>query len=175
MQVSLHKNARTTPAIRRELQASTEPTSVLAQCYNLSTITVRKWRKREGTEDASHRPHTQHANLSSAQEVLVVESRKLLLLPLDDLLVVTHEFINDTASRSGLDRCLRRHGVSRLQDLLPDREESEKAPPKGFNDYEPGFVHVDVKYLPPMPNRISANTFSPPSIAPLAGSTWRSC
>lgn len=67
--------------------------------------------------------------------------------------MVTHEFINDTVSRSGLDRCLRRHGVSRLQDLLPDREESEKAPPKGFNDYEPGFVHVDVKYLPQMPEQ----------------------
>jgi transposase InsO family protein len=152
MQVTLHKNARTTPAIRRELQASTERTSVLAERYNLSPITVRKWRERESTEDASHRPHTLHANLSTAQEVLVVELRKLLLLPLDDLLVVTHEFINDTVSRSGLDRCLRRHGVSRLQELLP-REEPEKSPPKGFKDYEPGFVHVDVKYLPQMPDQ----------------------
>ena len=152
MQVSLHKNARTTPAIRRELQASTEPTSVLAERYNLSTITVRKWRNREGTEDASHRPHTLHANLSPAQEAVVVELRKPLLLPLDDLLVVTHEFINDTVSRSGLDRCLRRHGVSRLQELLP-REEPQKAAPKGFKDYEPGFVHVDVKYLPQMPDQ----------------------
>jgi hypothetical protein len=75
-----------------------------------------------------------------------------LLLPLDDLLVVTHEFINDTVSRSGLDRCLRRHGVSRLKDLLP-REEAEKTPSKGFKDYEPGFVHVDVKYLPQMPDQ----------------------
>lgn len=122
MQVNLHKNARTTPAIRRELRASSEPTSVLAERYNLSTITVRKWRNREGTEDASHRPHTLHANLSPAQEGLVVELRKLLLLPLDDLLVVTHEFINDTVSRSGLDRCLRRHGVSCLKDLLPVRK-----------------------------------------------------
>jgi hypothetical protein len=113
MQVSLHKNARTTPAIRRELQASTEPTKVLARRYNVSPITVRKWRGRDGTEDASHRPNTLHANLSTAQELLVVELRKLLLLPLDDLLVVTHECINDTVSRSGLDRCLRRHGVSR--------------------------------------------------------------
>ena len=118
MQVSLHKNARTTPAIRRELQASTEPTKVLARRYHLSPITVRKWRRRDSTEDASHRPNTLHANLSPAQEFLVVELRKLLLLPLDDLLVVTHEFINDTVSRSGLDRCLRRHGVSRLADLI---------------------------------------------------------
>lgn len=30
MQVSMHKNARTTPAIRRKLQASTEPSCVFA-------------------------------------------------------------------------------------------------------------------------------------------------
>lgn len=151
MQVSLHKNARTTPAIRRELQASTEPTKVLARRYNLSPITVRKWRERDGTEDASHRPNTLHANLSPAQEFLVVELRKLLLLPLDDLLVVTHEFINDKVSRSGLDRCLRRYGVSRLSDLVP-REAPETRSSKAFKDYEPGFVHVDVKYLPQMPD-----------------------
>jgi transposase InsO family protein len=154
MQVNLHKNARTTPAIRRELQASKEPTSVLAQRYNLTPTTVDKWRKRDSTEDASHRPHTLHANLSPAQETIVVELRKLLLLPLDDLLVVTHEFINNTVSRSGLDRCLRRHGVSRLADLVP-REASEREPPKEFKDYEPGFIHVDVKYLPLMPDQDS--------------------
>jgi transposase-like protein len=153
MQVSLHKNARTTPAIRRELQASSEPTKVLARRYNLSPITVRKWRQREDTQDASHRPHTLHANLSPAQEVVVVELRKLLLLPLDDLLVVTREFINDTVTRSGLDRCLRRHGVSRLADLVP-REEPATAAVKPFKDYAPGYLHVDVKYLPQMPDQL---------------------
>ena len=151
MQVQLHKHARTTPAIRRELQASSEPTKVLARRYNLSPLTVAKWRRRETTEDASHRPHHLQSNLSPGQELLVVELRKLLLLPLDDLLVVTHEFINDRVSRSGLSRCLRRHGVSRLADLVP-REETEKTPAKGFKDDEPGFVHVDVKYLPQMPD-----------------------
>jgi transposase InsO family protein len=154
MQVTLHKNARTTPAIRRELQASKEPTPVLARRYNLSTITVDKWRKRETTADASHRPNTLHANLSPEQETIVVELRRLLLLPLDDLLVVTHEFINDKVSRSGLDRCLRRHGVSRLADLIP-REEPDKTPHKAFKEYQPGFIHVDVKYLPQMPDEAS--------------------
>jgi hypothetical protein len=51
--------------------------------------------------------------------LVVVEIRRSLLLPLDDLLVVTREFINPSVSRSGLDRCLRRHGVSRLNDLVP--------------------------------------------------------
>jgi hypothetical protein len=81
----------------------------------------------------------------------VVERRRLLLLPLDDLLAVTHEFINDQVSRSGLDQCLRRHGVSRLADLVP-REAPETTPPQAFKDYEPGFVHVEVKYLPQMPD-----------------------
>ena len=77
----------------------------------------------------------------------MVEVRKSALLPLDDLLAVVKEFINPDASRSALDRCLRRHKVSRLADLRP-KDETPKKPSKGFKDYAPGFVHVDVKYLP---------------------------
>ena len=130
MHIHRHKNARTTPAIRRELQVSTEPTKVLARRYHLSPMTVRQWRTRAATEDASHRPPTRHT-LSPAQDVLVVELRRLLLLPLDDLLAVTHEFINDQVSRSGLDRCLRRHGVSRLADLVPRAAPARDHPAPG--------------------------------------------
>ena len=65
--------------------------------------------------------------------------------------MVNHELINDQVSRSRLDRCLRRRGVCRLAGLIP-REEAEKPPVKDFKDYEPGFVHVAVKYLPQMPD-----------------------
>jgi len=71
--------------------------------------------------------------------------------PLDDLLVVTREFIHKDVSRSGLDRCLRRHGVSRLADLYP-AVEGDKPAKKTFKEYEPGFVHIDIKYLPHMPD-----------------------
>ena len=43
--------------------------------------------------------------------------RKTLLVSLDDLLAVVREFLNPDVSRSGLDRCLRRHGVGNLRDL----------------------------------------------------------
>jgi transposase-like protein len=124
----------------------------LAQEYNLSPITVTKWRNRETTEDASHRPHHIKANLTPAQEAVVVALRETLLLPLDDLLAVTHEFINTEVSRSGLDRCLRRYGVSNLKALIPKEEGADKPKHKTFKDYEPGFVHVDLKYLPQMPD-----------------------
>jgi len=69
------------------------------------------------------------------------------LLPLDDLLAVCREFLNPAVSCSGLDRCLRRHGVSNLNALRP---KVRAEPHKTFKTCEPGFVHVDVKYLPQM-------------------------
>jgi hypothetical protein len=113
---------------------------------------VAKWRRRERPEDGSHRPHTLHTTLNPAQEAVVVILRESLLLPLDDLLAITHEFLNPAVSRSGLSRCLRRHGVSRLSDLRIREYGSDTPPVKTFKDYEPGFVHVDVKYLPQMPD-----------------------
>ena len=152
MVIRLHKNARTTPAVRREIQESTLPIRELAERYGLSRQTVSKWRGRSSTEDASHRPHRLHTRLTPAQEAVVVELRQTLLLPLDDLLAVTHEFISPTVSGSGLDRCLRRHGLSNLQALKPQPIDSDARVVKTFKDYEPGFVHVDVKSLPQMPD-----------------------
>ena len=50
-------------------------------------------------------------------------------------------------TRSGaiVNGSLRRHGVSNLRDL-----KAKEARPKrsGFKAYEPGYIHIDVKYLP---------------------------
>ena len=151
MNIALHRRARTTPAVRREIQSSKLSERKLAEKYGISRSTVRKWKYRDTTGDFSHRPHNLHATLTDAEEAVVVELRGTLLLPLDDLLVVVREFICPHMSRSALDRCLRRHGVSNLKELIP-AEENEKNPPKTFKDYEPGFMHVDIKYLPRMPD-----------------------
>ena len=47
----------------------------------------------------------------------MVHLRSTLLL--DDLLAVTREFLRPDVSRSGLDRCLCRHGVGNLNALKP--------------------------------------------------------
>ena len=73
--------------------------------------------------------------------------RQTLLLLLDDLLAVTREFLCPAASRSGLDRCLRRHGVGNLHALKPV---TPKEPHKAFKSYVPGYLLMDVKYLPQM-------------------------
>ena len=147
----VHPQARTTPRTRAEIHSCQASLAEVAERFNTSVATVRKWRGREDMQDRSHRPHTLNTTLSPAQEMLVVELRRMLLLPLDDLLAITHEFINPHASRSGLNRCLVRHGVATLAGLVPVVE-GEAAPKKTFKDYEPGFLHVDIKYLPQMPD-----------------------
>ena len=145
MMLSLHKNATTTPAIRAKIAASEEPTAVLAGRYGVTLDTIYRWRWRTIFEDRSHTAHQLATTLTSAQEAVAVELRRMLLLPLDDLLAVCREFLNPDVSRSGLDRCLRRHGVSNLNALRP---KTPTQPHKAFKSYEPGFLHVDVKYLP---------------------------
>ncbi len=87
MSISLHKKARTTPEVPREIQAADPSISnnALARRYGVHRHTIAKWRKRDTTEDASHRPRRIHATLSPAQEAMVVALRETTLLPLDDL------------------------------------------------------------------------------------------
>lgn len=92
-----------------------------------------------------HTAHRLQTTLNATQEELVIYLRTQLLLPLDDLLAVVREFIEPAMSRSALDRLLRRRGHSRLP--VPAKPQSERKP---FKAYEPGYVHVDVRYLPQM-------------------------
>ena len=78
---------------------------------------------------------------------MAVALRKTLLVPLNDSLAVVREFLNPNASLSGLDRCLRRHGVGRPRDLKANDERSKHS---GFKADESGYIQIDVKYQPQM-------------------------
>jgi transposase InsO family protein len=152
MTQALHSQARTTHLIREEIRASTLSQAALARLYNVTRKTIRKWQGRETPVDGSHCPNKMYTTLTPAQELIVVELRKTLLLPTDDLLAVTREFINPAVSRAGLGRCLRRHRVSDLRDLVAVQEANTPTTKKTFKDYDPGFLHIDIKYLPQMPD-----------------------
>jgi len=83
----------------------------------------------------------------------LIAARDFLRLGLDDLLVVAREFLNPRLSRSGLHRMLQRREVPTLAELArQDAGGNEKPRHKPFKDYEPGFVHIDIKHLPQMPD-----------------------
>jgi len=124
--------------------------------YSISKSTAIKWRRRDDFEDRSHRPDTLSTTLTVAQEAIVCALRTTLLLPLDDLLAITCQYINPKASRSGLGRLLRRENISNLKVLVAAQTpEGEQPKKKGFKDYEPGYFHMDIKYLPRMPDEES--------------------
>ncbi len=102
----MQKYATTTPAIRARIAASDEPAAVLAGRYGVTPDTIYRWRVRTSLKDRSHTAHQLATTLTRPQEFVVVELRRMLLLPLDDLLAVTREFLNPTVSRSGLDPCV---------------------------------------------------------------------
>ena len=76
--LSIHPQARTTPAVRIEIARSPEPTGVLAQRYGVSPETIRKWRKRGAADcqDRSSRPHTLPWKASEEERAIVCALRR---------------------------------------------------------------------------------------------------
>src|SRR5215207_6695213 len=141
---AIHASARTTPAVRAEIARSTEPSSVLARRYGVSTETIRKGRKR-GAADCqapSSRPHTLPWTALEEERAIVCALRRATGFPLDDLtFVATH--LLPHLNRDAVYRILKAGGLGRL----PPASRARK--PNGtFKDYDLGFVHVDVKHLP---------------------------
>jgi hypothetical protein len=131
--------------IRAAILQSNKPTWVLADRFGTTEQTIYQWRHRGSVQDRSHTPHRLQTTRTPAQEAVTVSLRASLRLPRVDLLAVVRGCLNPDVSRSGLDPCLRRHGVSNLRDL---KEKAPRPKHKSFKAYEPGFIHIDVKYLP---------------------------
>ena len=149
MQLKLHANATTTPRTRAYIQKSTASNEALARELGIHRRTVARWRARQNVADRSTRPHRLATTLTDWEEALIVELRRRLALPLDDVVEAMRRCVNPSLSRSGIHRCLKRHNLSAR--LTPD-----KAPAAAFQTDAPaGFIHIDVKYLPPLGRRRS--------------------
>ncbi len=143
MEQVLHGSARTTPAVRRAIQASSESQVALAARYGIDRRTVAKWRGRTTTQDAPMGPKIPLSTvLTPLQEAAAVTFRQHTLLPLDDCLFALQASIPHL-SRSALHRLFQRHHISRL----PVDEAPEKAAKKKFKAYPIGYFHVDFAEL----------------------------
>jgi transposase-like protein len=145
MIITLHKNARTTRATRASIQRGVGRDCEMVRQFGVGRDTIRRWRKSNTGQDASHTPHRPQTTLDARQEELVVYLRTAVLRPLADLLAVVHEFIEPDLCRSALKRGFKGRGLSRL----PAPKVDQKAT-KPFKAYELGYVEIDVKHLPQM-------------------------
>jgi transposase InsO family protein len=149
MDLKLHANATTTPRTRAYIQKSQASNAALAREFGIHSRTVARWKARREIVDRSTRPHRLATALTEWEEGLIVELRRSLALPLDDIVEAMRRCINPALSRSAIHRCLQRHGISA-------RRSQQQAPTAAFHTDAPaGFIHIDVKYLPPLNRRRS--------------------
>ena len=142
MEIKLHKLARTTPAIRLEIQKSKLSNRELSKKYNISLDTVSKWRKRDSVNDRSHARKNTLSSLNETEEEIVVELRKKLGLSIDDITEVIQRCINPKLTRSSIYRAMKRRGVA-SKAVNSTEKESQR-----FEEVtEYGHIHMDVKYL----------------------------
>jgi len=139
----LHKNAKTNYAIRQEIQSSLQPVAFLARKFNLSWLTVKKWKKRESLEDKSSRPEKLRISLTQKQEDLILFERKKFKKSIEEI-YLTLETVIPNLYPVKIYRCLVRYGLS----ILPSELVKAEKQIKRFRKYALGFLHIDTLYTP---------------------------
>lgn len=141
MQQIYHSNARTNVNNREQIQkCSTVSNKELASRFNVSSQTISKWRNRGFEHDASCCPLNIEYALSELETALIISIRSCSWLSLDEVYETLLEQ-NPTISRSSVYRCFIKNKINKKP-----QEQKDKA--KLFKAYQPGYLHIDVTYLP---------------------------
>jgi transposase-like protein len=136
-----HSNATTNINIRSELQNNFSfSNEKLAERFNISQQTVSKWKNRDFVQDASCNPiHIKYA-LNDLEKAVIISLRKSSWISLDEVWEAVLEK-NEKISRSSIYRCFKKENINKVP-----QEKKEIA--KKFKEYKPGYLHIDVTYLP---------------------------
>src|SRR3989338_3318494 len=116
----LHKNAKTNYSIRKEIKESDLSVSALAEKFNISWLTAKKWKERMSLEDKSSRPDKIRTTLSEMEkDIPNLYPQKVY-------------------------RCVRRYGLSSLPEefVLAERKIRK------FRKYTIGYLHIDTLFSP---------------------------
>ena len=140
MKQTYHSNSTTNLRLRSEIKKSNLPYSTLASQYGVSKNTIGKWKNREIFTDKSSRPEEIKYSLSELNILIAVEIRTLTWWSLDEITEIIKPDSPEKI-RSAIYRTFVREGVNKV----PEKEK-EKA--KKFKEYDPGYLHIDVTYLP---------------------------
>ena len=140
MQQIYHANATTNINIRQQIQASSQSNLKLAAQYNTSPQTVFKWKNRSVVQDVSSRPINIAYALTDLEKATIKSLRTSTWQPLDEIWEILLAD-NQTITRSAVYRLFVAENINKVP-----QEKKDKA--KKFKEYEPGYLHIDVTYLP---------------------------
>ncbi len=134
----LHKRARTTQEVRYEIQNSKEGASSLARKFNVSRETIYKWKSRDFTNDEKMGTKSAKSSLTSLEQQVVCEYRRVTKDSLDDCYIALKNEI-PKLTRSNLHRVLQKNNLSKFPKEIIAKQK--------FSDYKIGFVHIDITFL----------------------------
>lgn len=135
-----HRNAKTNVNQRAVMQESLESARKLAKKYEVSHVTCNKWKKSEQVGDKKSTPHTIHYAVPKEFWKIIKQVRKKAMMPLDDLFLALEPYIPNL-NRTNCYRILTYLQLNKLSN-------QEKRKARKFKMYKPGYLHIDVFYLP---------------------------
>jgi transposase-like protein len=139
----LHKNAKTNYGIRKEIKESKSSIKALAEKFNISWLTAKKWRTRPAVEDKSSRPDKTRTTLSETEEDLILFERKKFKKTVDEIYLTLEKEIPNLYPQK-VYRCVRRYGLSSLPEEFVRAEKKIKR----FRKYTIGYIHIDTLFSP---------------------------
>ncbi len=90
---TIHKNAKLTPRIRKEIYEASGSLKELAEKYHVHVNTIRKWKRRNSFNDRSCCRKKTCLTLTEFEESLIGEVKKLTLFSIDDLTYLLKPYI----------------------------------------------------------------------------------
>jgi len=135
-----HSNATTNIHIRSLIHNSSLSNYKLSNQLQISQNTVSKWKNRTAFEDKSSSPNTINYSLSEVEKAVVVSVRTSTWWALDEIVEMVYSE-RAKEKRSAVYRVFVANNINKVP-----QKEKEKA--KKFKEYAPGFLHLDVTYLP---------------------------
>jgi transposase InsO family protein len=147
--MNYHANARTTQHQRKIIKESREPNRRLAKKMGVTPATVAKWKKRPDTKDRSSRPKNIGTAIPLTLYPAIEMLRKDWLCDMDRIWLALRKAVLPQLSRSSVYRHLVRAGLNDRKALRP----LAKRKTGTFRKYPPGYLHVDVFFLPRLDGR----------------------
>ena len=164
MQIKLHKLAKTIPTIREyiwnEVHNKKRTRKELAKELHLNVATVQKWCRRNKNDllDRSHAKHNLNLLLNPKEEEIIIYCRQNIGLSIRDIGIVLHilfdkdNIINNRIikyNKNSIYKCIKRHNIKTPLEKAKEENKVNKNKVNKFNNInEPGFIHMDFKYLP---------------------------
>lgn len=140
-----HQNAKLTLKQREYIRKSKESIVSLASRFGVTPTTIFKWKHRDDLADRSSRPKRVERIFEKWEERVIVKVRKHLKLSLDDLVLTLKRYL-PKINRINCWRVLNKYHLSVLPSPFQDKGKGK------FGYYLPGFLHLDLAYLPLLAN-----------------------